>query len=59
MDFVLKAPTEHMEIVLKSLYVDLDRIVPLHKDNSMYFDRKDLRFLWDKPLSYTDMDIEA
>lgn len=59
MDLVLKTPTERLEIVLKSLYVDLDRIVALYKDNSMYFDRKDLRFLWDKPLSYADTDIEA
>lgn len=59
MDLVLKAPTERLEIVLKSLYVDLDSIVSLYKDNSMYFDRKDLRFLWDKPLSYADMDIET
>lgn len=59
MDLVLKAPTERLEIVLKSLYVDLDRIVALYKDNSMYFDRKDLRVLWDKPLSYADTDIET
>lgn len=59
MDLVLKAPTEHLEIVLKSLYVDLDRIVALYKDNSMYFDRKDLKVLWHKPLSYADTDIET
>ncbi|MDE6551646.1 MAG: hypothetical protein K2K98_01600 [Muribaculaceae bacterium] len=59
MDLVLKAPTERMEIVLKSLHTDLDRIVELYKDNSIYYDRKDLRFLWDKPLSYADKDIEV
>ena len=50
MDLVLKAPAERMEIVLKSLYADLDRIVTLYKDNSRYYDRKDLRLLWYKPL---------
>ena len=35
MDLVLKAPAERMEIVLKSLYADLDRIVTLYKDNSI------------------------
>ena len=59
MDLVLKAPTERMEIVLKSLYTDLDRIVALYKDNSIYYDRRNLRFLWDKPLSYADKDIEV
>ncbi|MDE7409939.1 MAG: hypothetical protein K2N09_07945 [Muribaculaceae bacterium] len=59
MDLVLKAPAERLEIVLKSLHTDLDRIVTLYKDNSIYYDRRDLRFLWDKPLSYADMDIEA
>ncbi|MDE7420837.1 MAG: hypothetical protein K2N35_11580, partial [Muribaculaceae bacterium] len=59
MDLVLKAPTERLEIVLKSLHTDLDRIVVLYKDNSIYYDRRDLRFLWDKPLSYADKDIEA
>ncbi|MBD5359050.1 MAG: hypothetical protein HDR88_19005 [Bacteroides sp.] len=59
MDLVLKVPTERMEIVLKSLHTDLDRIVTLYKDNSIYYDRRDLRFLWDKPLSYADKDIDA
>lgn len=59
MDLVLKAPTERLEIVLKSLYTDLERIVALYKENSIYYDRRDLRFLWDKLLSYADMDIEA
>ena len=59
MDLVLKAPAERMEIVLKSLYADLDRIVSLYKDNSIYYDRKNLRLLWDKQLSYADTDIEA
>lgn len=59
MDLVLKASTECMEIVLKSLYTDLDRIVALYKDNSRYYDNRNLRFLWDKPLSYANMDIEA
>ena len=59
MDLVLKAPTEHMEIILKSLYTDLDKIVTLYKYNSIYYDRRDLGFLWDKPLCYTDKDIEA
>ena len=59
MDLVLKAPTERLEIVLKSLHTDLDRIVALYKDNSIYYDRKDLRLLWDKPLSYAIKDIEA
>ena len=34
MDLVLKVPTERLEIVLKSLHTDLDRIVALYKDNS-------------------------
>ncbi len=59
MDLVLKAPAERMEIVLKSLYADLDKIVTLYTDNSIYYDRRNLRFLWDKPLSYADKDIEA
>ena len=59
MDLVLKAPTERLEIVLKSLYADLDRIVALYKDNSIYYDGRNLRLLWDKLLSYADMDIEA
>ena len=59
MDLVLKAPTERLEIVLKSLHTDLDRIVMLYNDNSIYYDRRDLRFLWEKPLSYADKDIEA
>lgn len=59
MDLVLKAPTERLEIVLKSLHTDLDRIVMLYNDNSIYYNRRDLRFLWEKPLSYADMDIEA
>ena len=59
MDLVLKAPTERLEIVLKSLHTDLDRIVALYKDNSMYYDCRNLRLLWDKSLSYVDMDIEA
>ena len=59
MDFVLKAPAERMEIVFKSLQTDLDRIVTLYTDNSIYYNRRDLRFLWDKPLSYADKDIEV
>lgn len=59
MDLVLKAPTERMEIVLKSLHTDLDRIVALYNDNSIYYDGRNLRLLWDKQLSYADMDIEA
>lgn len=59
MDLVLKAPTERMEIILKSLHTDLDRIVALYNDNSIYYDCRDLRFLWDKPLSYADKDIDA
>lgn len=59
MDLVLKAPAERMEIVLKSIYADLDRIVTLYKDNSIYYDSRDLRFLWDKPLSYVNKDIEV
>ena len=59
MDLVLKAPAERMEIVLKSLYTDLDRIVSLYRDNSIYYDRKNLRLLWDKKLSYADTDIKA
>lgn len=59
MDLVLKAPAERMEIVLKSLHTDLDKIVTLYNDNSIYYDCRDLRFLWDKPLSYVDKDIQA
>ena len=59
MGLVLKSETERMEIVLKSPYTDLDRIVMLYNDNSIYYDRRDLRFLWDKQLSYADKDIEA
>ena len=59
MDLVLKVPTERLEIVLKSLHTDLDKIVVLYKDNIIYYDRRDLRFLWDKPLSYADKDIET
>lgn len=59
MDLVLEAPAERMEIVLKSLHIDLDRIATLYKENSIYYDCRDLRFLWDKQLSYADMDIEA
>lgn len=59
MDLVLKAPTERLEIVLKSLHADLDKIVTLYKDNCIYYDHRDLRFLWEKPLSYADKDIEA
>ena len=33
MDLVLKVPTERLEIVLKSLHTDLDKIVVLYKDN--------------------------
>ena len=58
MDLVLEATTERMEIVLKSLSADLDKIVTLYKANGIYFDGRDLRFLWDKPLSYVDKDIE-
>ena len=58
MDLVLKAPAERMEIVLKSLYADLDRIVTQYKDSSRYYDRMDLRLLWYKPLSYMREDIE-
>ena len=54
MDLVLKAPTERLEIVLKSLYADLDRIVTLYKDNSIYYDCRNLRLLWDKQLSHAD-----
>ena len=43
MDLVLKVPTERMEIVLKSLHTDLDRIVMLYNDNNIYYDRRDLR----------------
>ncbi|MBD5239652.1 MAG: hypothetical protein HDS64_07800 [Bacteroidales bacterium] len=59
MDLILKAPTERMEIVLKCLYTDLNKIVTLYKDNSIYYDCRDLRFLWKKSLSYADKDIEA
>ena len=52
MDLVLKASTGRLEIVLKSLYTDLDRMVMLYKNNSRYFDRMDLRLLWYTPLSY-------
>ncbi len=48
-----------MEIVLKSLHSDLDRIVSLYKANSRYYDRMDLRLLWYTPLSYVEKDIEA
>ena len=58
MDLVLKAPAERMEIVLKSLHTDLDRIVALYKDDSIYYDYRNLRLFWDKLLSYVDMDIE-
>ena len=59
MDLVLKAPTERLEIVLKSLHTDLGRIVTLYKNNSRYFDRMDLRLLWYTPLLYVKKDIEA
>lgn len=59
MDLVMKAPAERMEIVIKSLSADLDRIVTLYKENSVYYDNRNLRFLWDKPMLYADMDIEA
>ena len=59
MGLVLKSPTERLEIVLKSLYADLDRIVALYRDNSIYYDGRNLRLLWDKQLSCADMDIEA
>ena len=59
MDLVLKAQAERMEIVLKSLHTDLDRIVTLYNDNSRYYDRMDLRLLWCTPLSYVEKDIEA
>ena len=41
MDLVLKAPTERLEIVLKSLHTDLDKIVTLYTDNSIYYNCKD------------------
>ena len=31
----------------------------LYNANSIYYDRRDLRFLLEKPLSYADKDIEA
>ena len=51
MDLVLKVPAERMENVLKSIFVNLERIVALYKDNSMYFDLMDMRFLWNKLLA--------
>ncbi len=59
MDLVLNAPTERMRLILKSLSVDLDRIVTLYNDNSRYYDHIDLRLLWHNPLSFVEKDIET
>ncbi|WMI41424.1 hypothetical protein [Parabacteroides distasonis] len=57
LDLVLKASTERMDMILKSLYSDLNRIVTLYKENSRYYDRRDLRWLWHQPLSFVEDDI--
>lgn len=59
MDLVLHAPVERMDLILKSLSMDLGRIVSLYIDNSPYYDHMDSRLLWHKPLSFIDKDIET
>lgn len=59
MDLVLNAPAERMDLILKSLSLDLGRIVTLYSDNSRYYDYMDLRLLWNKPLSFVEKDIET
>lgn len=58
MDLVLNAPKERMDIVLKSLYEDLDRIVWSYENFFMVYDDRDLRDLWHTSLSYLKNDIE-
>lgn len=59
MDLVLRAPAERMDLILKSLSMDLGRIVSLYNDNSRYYDHMDLRLLWHKSLSFVEKDIET
>lgn len=58
-DLVYHAPGERMDLILKSLSMDLGRIVSLHNDNRRYYDHMDLRLLWHKPLSFVEKDIET
>ena len=58
-DLALNAPSERMSIILKSLYSDLSRIVNLYKGNKEFYDRKDLRLLWHKPISFLDKEIDT
>lgn len=57
LDLVLKASTERMGMILKSLYSDLNRIMTLYKENSRYYDGRDLRWLWHQPLLFIKDDI--
>jgi len=57
LDLVLKAPSDRMDMILKSLYSDLNRIGTLYKENSRYYDGRDLRWLWHQPLSFVEDDI--
>ena len=59
MDLTLNAPSERMSIILKSLYSDLSRIVNLYKENREFYDRKDLRLLWHKPISIIGKEIDT
>ncbi len=59
LDLVLKASTERMDMILKSLYSDLNRIATLYKENNRYYDVKDLRWLWHQPLSFVEHDIRS
>ncbi len=48
-----------MDLILKSLSMDLGTIVSLYNDNRRYYDHMDLRLLWYKPLSFVEKDIET
>lgn len=59
MDLALNAPSERMSIILKSLYSDLSRISNLYKENREFYDQKDLRLLWHRPISIIDKEIDT
>ncbi len=59
LDLVLKAPSDRMDMILKGLYSDLNRIGTLYKENNRYYDGRDLRWLWHQPLSFMEYDIRS
>lgn len=49
---------DHTMMILKSLHSDIERIITLYTANKIYYDRIDLKRLWNSPLSYVEKAIK-